>query len=244
MPKHRLIFSERDLSTASDEILKKVEGAESTLFDLGYTDFRVRILGDAAKLQMNGDYIEKAFAEREIIKAQLKPYFDDILLDLQERQRRDKWNKEKWDDAKVLSLAHTHDDLSDAERETTSKEFIQGYLFDVDLHYPAELHEKFKDYPPISAQEDITPEITGEYERQMQAKSGKKFKVQTKLCQTMTDKKGYSVDYRLLQSFLKLGIQVTAYNKVLQFNQSPWLALASGIERTNLQHQKIRASSY
>ena len=71
--------------TITNEILERVEAAEAALFEMGYSDFRVRVLGNAAKLQMNSEYIEKVFKERKEIKSQLAPYFDDVLLDLKER---------------------------------------------------------------------------------------------------------------------------------------------------------------
>lgn len=67
------------------ELLEKIEGAEDALFKMNYSDFRVRILGDAARLQLPGGQMARAIEEREEISAALKPWFDIILLDLKGR---------------------------------------------------------------------------------------------------------------------------------------------------------------
>ena len=67
------------------ETLARVEGAEDTLFRLGYTDFRVRVFHSAARLQLPRGQMERAVREAETIQAALKPYFTPILLDLEGR---------------------------------------------------------------------------------------------------------------------------------------------------------------
>jgi uncharacterized protein len=65
--------------------LAKTEAAENYLFSLGFTDFRVRMLGDAAKLQFPENQLEKVLAERTAIVTELKKYYSSILLDLEVR---------------------------------------------------------------------------------------------------------------------------------------------------------------
>jgi uncharacterized protein len=69
----------------TDEKLSKVEKAEKALMDLGFSDFRIRLFHDGARIQLKGPQMEKAIAERDSIKAGLRPYFEIILLDLEER---------------------------------------------------------------------------------------------------------------------------------------------------------------
>lgn len=67
------------------ELLQRVEKAEDALFALGFTDFRVRVLEEAAKLQFPQEQMRGAVNCRaEIVKA-IKPYFPAILLDLEGR---------------------------------------------------------------------------------------------------------------------------------------------------------------
>ena len=67
------------------ETLMRVEGAETALFSLGYTDFRCRVFHGAARLQFPAAPLEKAVHERAALRAALAPYFTTVLLDLTER---------------------------------------------------------------------------------------------------------------------------------------------------------------
>ncbi|HJB99196.1 MAG TPA: ATP-dependent sacrificial sulfur transferase LarE [Candidatus Flavonifractor merdavium] len=64
------------------EALEKVERGENALFRLGFSDFRVRLLGDAARLQVPADQMEKAIALRGEINRALEADFSAVLLDL------------------------------------------------------------------------------------------------------------------------------------------------------------------
>jgi uncharacterized protein len=67
------------------DALAAVERAESTLFQMGFTDFRARMLGKAARLQFPKDQIAQAFARRAEIAGALKDDFEAVLLDFKER---------------------------------------------------------------------------------------------------------------------------------------------------------------
>lgn len=67
------------------ELLRRIEGAEDQLFALGFTDFRCRVYHGAARLQFKADQCARAVAMRSDIRAALKPYFDIILLDTEDR---------------------------------------------------------------------------------------------------------------------------------------------------------------
>ena len=64
------------------EALAKVERGEDALFKLGFTDFRLRLLGDAARIQMPADQMERAAALHEQITRALGADFSVVLLDL------------------------------------------------------------------------------------------------------------------------------------------------------------------
>jgi uncharacterized protein len=67
------------------DLLQRVEKAEDALFTLGFTDFRARVLGGAAKLQLTERQIQKAFSMKDEIVKAVKPYFSAVLLDLEGR---------------------------------------------------------------------------------------------------------------------------------------------------------------
>ncbi|XP_060844446.1 uncharacterized protein LOC132924264 [Rhopalosiphum padi] len=81
-----------------------------------------------------------------------------------------------------------------------------GRMYEVDVTYPAELHDQHNDLPFLP---------------QNGIPDGSKVK---KLMATFESKKNYVVHYRNLQQAIKNGLIVEKVHRVLQFNQSPWLA--------------------
>lgn len=71
--------------TITPELLRRVEGAETALFALGFTDFRVRLYDDAARLQLPEGQLAKAVEQRQAVRQALAPWFDIVLLDTQTR---------------------------------------------------------------------------------------------------------------------------------------------------------------
>ena len=68
------------------EDLKKVERAEEALAGLGFFDFRVRLYGEAARIQVTEQQMALLLLEREKVLEALKPLFSEVLLDLTARQ--------------------------------------------------------------------------------------------------------------------------------------------------------------
>lgn len=71
--------------TITKEDLERVEKAEDALFSLGFTDFRVRLLADAARIQLPEDQWDRAAGQRREVLAALKPWFSAVTLDLETR---------------------------------------------------------------------------------------------------------------------------------------------------------------
>ena len=70
----------------TQEFLTKIENAEETLFEMGFSDFRVRLLPpDTAKIQMTAKQWKKAAAMRKKITKELELDFNEVVLDLTER---------------------------------------------------------------------------------------------------------------------------------------------------------------
>lgn len=67
------------------EKLKSTEAAEDFLFLLGFTDFRVRRFGEAARLQFPPEQLAGALERREEIVRELKQYYKVVLLDMEAR---------------------------------------------------------------------------------------------------------------------------------------------------------------
>lgn len=67
------------------EKVQFTENAETFLFSLGFTDFRVRMAGSAAKVQVPSSQIEKVIENRNTIVEKLKKYYSAVTLDLEAR---------------------------------------------------------------------------------------------------------------------------------------------------------------
>ena len=67
------------------EDLQRAEQAETALMELGFRDFRVRLSGEKARLQVTGEQMALAVDKRSEIVQALKPLFQEVLLDLEER---------------------------------------------------------------------------------------------------------------------------------------------------------------
>lgn len=68
------------------EKLLTAEASEAYLFSLGFTDFRVRRMGEAARLQFPAGQLERVISMREEILTGLKQYYKAVLLDLEVRE--------------------------------------------------------------------------------------------------------------------------------------------------------------
>lgn len=95
-----------------------------------------------------------------------------------------------------------------------------GYRCEVDLHAPVELHDLLADLPPCpeNAVFEASPHTIEHRER-----LGLKADTVPKLIASLSDKKQYRLDYRLLKCCVELGMKVTKLHRVLQFKQTDYM---------------------
>ena len=67
--------------------LARVEKSEEALFALGFSDFRVRLSGEAALLQFTPGQLAAALARRDEIEGLLRPFFETIDFDPEGRAK-------------------------------------------------------------------------------------------------------------------------------------------------------------
>ncbi len=67
------------------DTLSRVEAAEDALMAMGFSDFRVRVFHDAARIQVPEGVMPQLLSKRADVLAALQPYFKGIFLDLQAR---------------------------------------------------------------------------------------------------------------------------------------------------------------
>lgn len=97
----------------------------------------------------------------------------------------------------------------------------KGYIFEVDLEYPVQLHDLHNDYP-LCPETMIPPDTT--FNEQFRKSFGIKHADKTmKLVPNLNDKKNYVVHYRYLKFCLEQGMKLKRVYRVLEFDQSPWL---------------------
>ena len=72
-------------TSLTERALRVTETAEAYLSSLGFTDFRIRMLDNAAKIQIPEEQFPKIFAMREKVTDELRKYYDAVLLDMEAR---------------------------------------------------------------------------------------------------------------------------------------------------------------
>ena len=72
-------------SVITEDKLKRIELSEGQLFEMGFSDFRIRMDGDKAKLQFPQSQLGEAELRLNEIKQRIGPYFTEVYLDPQGR---------------------------------------------------------------------------------------------------------------------------------------------------------------
>ena len=98
-----------------------------------------------------------------------------------------------------------------------------GYILEVDLKYPNELHELHNDYPLAPEKLAVTNDILSSYCKSIADKYDIKVGDVKKLIPNFGNKTKYVVHYRNLQLYLSLGMKLTKTHRALQFKQSDWM---------------------
>ena len=109
------------------------------------------------------------------------------------------WNTEEWNTDKILKL----DDYGET-----------GFLFEVDLHYPKELHDLHNGYALCSENALVNNSMLNNF----QSKDRKETNIK-KLITTFEDKRNYGINYRYLKLALSLGIKLQKVHRVIQYTQ-------------------------
>ena len=99
-----------------------------------------------------------------------------------------------------------------------------GYILEVDLDYPAEIHDVHNDYPMAPEQKTIPISDLSEHSQKLRKDLGMKGKPNEKLIPNLDKKEKYVVHYRNLQQYVSHGLKVTKVHRVIMFQQSKWLA--------------------
>ena len=99
----------------------------------------------------------------------------------------------------------------------------KGWILEVDLEYPAQLHDAHNDYPLTPEKKVIKPEQMSEYQRRLMADLDLTTPETEKLVLTLEDKEKYVVHYGNLQFYLRQGMRLKKEHRVIKFDQEAWM---------------------
>ena len=103
------------------------------------------------------------------------------------------------------------------------KESKTGFIFEVDLEYPDELHDWHNDYPLAPEKSAVSYEMLLDDCKQIACKYRIKVGNLKKLILNSGSKTKYVLHYRDFQLYLFLGIKLTKIHRVLKFKQFDWM---------------------
>ena len=99
----------------------------------------------------------------------------------------------------------------------------KGWILEVDLEYPEELHDLHNDYPLAPEKRATEQWKMSEYQRRLMADLGLEPTKTEKLVLTLEDKEKYVTHYKNLQFYLSQGMRLKKVHRVLEFNQESWM---------------------
>ncbi len=120
----------------------------------------------------------------------------------------------------------SEDEYKSINWSKTNDESDIGYILEVDLKYPKNLHEIHKDYPLAPQKLKIFNNKLSSYQSKtlnLMETFNYKRTPSEKLLLTLYDKEKYIVHYRNLKLYMRLGLELKKIHRVLSFNQSAWL---------------------
>ena len=125
------------------------------------------------------------------------------------------------------------EDVNNFNVQAIPSDSDNGYVLEVDLEYPDELHDLHSDYPLAPENLAISDFELSNYSKELWKELNPNSKhTNKKLCNrikakklipTLKQKSKYILHYRNLQLCLNLGMEVTKIHRILEFYQRPWL---------------------
>ncbi|XP_015781336.1 uncharacterized protein LOC107359368 [Tetranychus urticae] len=105
----------------------------------------------------------------------------------------------------------------------TSDEADKGYILEVDLEYPKELHDSHNDFPLAPHKMVISHDMLSPFAKNLLDKMDYKHIPTEKLVASFFDRKNYVVHYRVLKYYIAMGLKVTHVHRAISFRQKSWL---------------------
>ena len=115
-----------------------------------------------------------------------------------------------------------------------------GYILEVDLDYPEELHVAHNAYPLAPERLVVKNEWMSDYQHKLLG-AGKASTEVERLVPNLCNKERYVLHYRNLQLYMSLGMRLKKVHRALRFNQRPWM---EPYIRMNTELRKKAVSSF
>ena len=99
----------------------------------------------------------------------------------------------------------------------------KGWILEVDLEYPAELHKEHNSYPLAPEKKAVESEKMSDYQNKLIKDLKLKLPNSKKLLLTLEDKNDYVVHYENLKFYLNQGMKLKRVKRALEFDQECWM---------------------
>ena len=109
---------------------------------------------------------------------------------------------------------------------STPDDATTGFILEIDLEYPPELHDRHNDFPVAPHKMLISDEILSPYAKMLKdnlIKGGMKPSSSEKLVSTFLKRTRYTVHFRNLKFYVAQGLIVKKIHRVISFRQKAWL---------------------
>ena len=116
----------------------------------------------------------------------------------------------------------------------------EGFILEVDLEYPEDLHNAHNTYPLAPERMVVQKKWMSEYQHSLLGVGVAPTEVE-KLVPNLRNKDRYVLHYRNLQLYTSLGMRLTKVHRALRFDQSPWM---EPYIRMNTEFRKKAASDF
>ena len=117
------------------------------------------------------------------------------------------------------------------------------YILEVDLKYPAHLHDSHTDYPLAVERKTIQEGQISDFNKTCLANVQQNFHSTTKLCPDLTDKTNYVISLRNLQLCISQGLILCKIHRVLTAHQRCFLKEYIEFNSKKRQESKSKFSS-
>ena len=111
----------------------------------------------------------------------------------------------------------TEDEVEHLDILNVPDDYPTGYILEVHLVYPHDLHELHNDYPLAPEKVLITKEMLSPYAQSF----SNRHVLSEKLAPNLNDKTKYVTHYVNLKLYVRLGMRLTCIHRILEFTQHP-----------------------